>query len=76
MRTTDYEALLSKRHATPAEGARLRDAARLAEIARNLESLAGLARAEAPPDEPPSGAGAVDPEKREGAADGQRPEES
>jgi hypothetical protein len=68
-----YEALLEERHATPAEIARLRDAAKLAEIARNLESLNDLARAAAPPDEPAPDA--VDPEGGEGAADGPRPEE-
>jgi hypothetical protein len=47
-----YEALIAEQRVTSGESARRRDAARLAEIARNLESLNGLVRAEAPPGEP------------------------
>ena len=47
-----YEALIAERRVTPDESARRREGARLAEIARNLESLDELLRAEASPGEP------------------------
>jgi hypothetical protein len=50
MNTTAYEALLEEQRATPDEISRRRDAARLADIARNLESLNELARVEASDD--------------------------
>jgi len=40
MKKNDYEALIEERHLGPAEIARRRDAERLAEIARNLKTLA------------------------------------
>jgi hypothetical protein len=47
MKTNAYDVLLEERRIGPGEIARRRDAERLAEIARNLESLARLAEAEA-----------------------------
>jgi hypothetical protein len=47
LKTNDYEALIEDEHARADVTAQRRDAARLAEIANNLESLSKLVEAQA-----------------------------
>jgi hypothetical protein len=74
MKTIPYDALIEDARVTPGEIARRRDAARLAEIARNLESLAQLARAEASATAP--GAGSTDTQTKASAVSGAAHEEN
>lgn len=64
MGTIDYEALIEKRKWTGDEIEQRKRASKLADIARNLESLRDLAEAEAEPGAPPAEPGAppADPE--------------
>jgi hypothetical protein len=66
MKTIPYDALVEEQRVTPGEIARRRDAGRLADIARNLESLAELARAEASA----ANAGSADTETKAAAMSG------
>jgi hypothetical protein len=72
MKTIPYDALVEDTRVTPGEIARRRDAARLADIARNLESLAELARAEALAAAP----GSADKETKASAVSGAAPKEN